>query len=187
MLSKVVKRGFGISNYYMDLEKQYGCRNYSPLPVVLERGEGVHVFDVEGKKYYDFLSAYSAVNQGHCHPKILKTFIEQASKVTLTSRAFYNSNLGECEKFLSETFGYHKVLLMNSGCEAGESAVKFARRWAYTVKGVPDNQAKVIFAKGNFWGRSIAACGSSDDPSRFYKFGPFGGLGFDLIDFNSVE
>ncbi|KAL4427354.1 hypothetical protein ABPG74_002325 [Tetrahymena malaccensis] len=187
MLSKVIKRGLGYSNYYMDLEKQYGCRNYSPLPVVLERGEGVHVYDVEGKKYFDFLSAYSAVNQGHCHPKILKTFIEQAQKVTLTSRAFYNSNLGECEKFLSDTFGYQKVLLMNSGCEAGESAIKFARRWAYTVKGVPDNQAKVIFAKGNFWGRSIAACGSSDDPSRFYKFGPFGGLGFDLIDFNSVE
>lgn len=112
--------------------------------MVLDRGQGVHVFDVEGKMYYDFLSAYSAVNQGHCHPKILKTFIEQASKVTLTSRAFYNSNLGECEKFLAETFNYEKVLLMNSGCEAGESAIKFARRWAYNVKRVPEDQAKVV-------------------------------------------
>ncbi|EGR30112.1 ornithine aminotransferase, putative [Ichthyophthirius multifiliis] len=187
MLTKIIKKQFSLSQHFIQLEKQYGCNNYSPIPVVIDRGQGIHVYDCEGKQYMDFLAAYSAVNQGHCHPKILKTFIEQAQKVTLTSRAYYNSNLGECQEFLSNTFGYEKVLLMNSGCEAGESAIKFARRWAYTIKGVPENKAKVIFANGNFWGRSIAACGSSDDPSRYRQFGPFGGLGFELIDFNNTE
>jgi ornithine--oxo-acid transaminase len=136
-----------------------------------------------GKTYIDFLSAYSAVNQGHLHPKILKTFLEQAQKLTLTSRAVHSNLLGQAEKKLATMFGYDKVLFMNSGVEAGESAIKFARRWGYDVKGVEPNQATVLFAKGNFWGRTIAACGSSDDPERYHNFGPFNGLNFSLINY----
>ena len=135
----------------------------------------------------DFLSAYSAVNQGHLHPKIMKTFLEQAQKLTLTSRAVHSNLLGQAEMKLAKTFGYDKVLFMNSGVEAGESAIKFARRWGYAVKKVEPNQATVLFAKGNFWGRTIAACASSDDPERYLNFGPFNGLNFSLVDYGSTS
>ena len=139
----------GNSQYYIDLEDNYGAHNYHPLPVVLEKGEGVFVWDVEGKKYFDFLSAYSAVNQGHCHPKIIDALTKQAQTLTLTSRAFYNNVLGEYEKFVTEFFGYDKVLPMNSGVEGGETAIKLCRRWGYDVKGIPNNQAKIIFVENN--------------------------------------
>ncbi|KRX10881.1 Pyridoxal phosphate-dependent transferase [Pseudocohnilembus persalinus] len=170
----------------MDLEQQYGCHNYAPIPVVLEKGQGLYVWDVDGKKYMDFLAAYSAVNQGHVHPKIKKVFEEEVNKVNLVSRAFYSKNLGITQQYLHDTFGYDKALLMNTGCEGVESAVKFARRWAYEVKKVPSNEARICFAKGNFWGRSIAACGSSEDPGRHHNFGPFG-LNFDLVEYNDIE
>ncbi|MBI3233761.1 MAG: ornithine--oxo-acid transaminase [Bacteroidetes bacterium] len=157
---------------YIDLENKYGAKNYKPLPVVIERGEGVFVWDVEGKKYYDFLSAYSAVNQGHCHPRIVNRMIEQSKKLTLTSRAFHNNILGEYEKYICEYFGYDRVLPMNSGVEAGETAIKLARKWAYLVKKIPNNQAKIVFADGNFWGRTIAAISSSNDPSSYEGYGP---------------
>jgi ornithine--oxo-acid transaminase len=161
------------SEKLIELEEQYGAHNYHPIPVVLERGEGIFVWDVEGKQYYDFLSAYSAVNQGHCHPRLIKVLHEQSSKLTLTSRAFYNSKLGEYEKFITDYFGYDKVLPMNTGVEGGETAIKLARRWAYDVKGVKENEAKVIFAEGNFWGRTLAAISSSSDPSSYKGFGPY--------------
>jgi ornithine--oxo-acid transaminase len=170
---------------YIDLESEFGAHNYHPLPVVLERGEGVHVYDVTGKKYLDFLSAYSAVNQGHCHPRLVKAISEQASKLTLSSRAFHTNLLGSTEKKLAEKFGYEKVLLMNTGVEAGESAIKLARKWAYEVKGVPANQAEIIFAEGNFWGRTIAAVSSSSDPSSYNNFGPFV-PGFSRIPYNDL-
>ena len=170
---------------YIDLESEFGAHNYHPLPVVLERGEGVHVYDVTGKKYLDFLSAYSAVNQGHCHPRLVKAISDQASKLTLSSRAFHTNLLGSTEKKLAEKFGYEKVLLMNTGVEAGESAIKLARKWAYEVKGVPTNQAKIIFAEGNFWGRTIAAVSSSSDPSSYNNFGPFV-PGFSRIPYNDL-
>ena len=169
----------------MELEDNYGAHNYHPIPVVLERGEGVYVWDVNGKKYFDFLAAYSAVNQGHCHPRIIKALIDQAQKLTLTSRAFYNSILGEYEKYITLYFGYDKVLPMNTGVEGGETALKLARRWAYDVKGVEKNKAKVVFAKGNFWGRTLAAISSSNDPSSFEGFGPFLS-GFELIEYNNL-
>lgn len=170
----------------MELEDQYGAHNYHPIPVVIEKGEGVFVWDVEGKKYYDFLAAYSAVNQGHCHPRLIKALTEQAHKLTLTSRAFYNSVLGEYEKYICSYFGYDKVLPMNTGVEAGETALKLARRWAYDVKGVPENKAKMVFAKGNFWGRTLAAISASNDPSSFKGFGPFL-PGYELIDYNDLS
>ena len=170
----------------MELEDNYGAHNYHPIPVVLERGEGVYVWDVNGKKYFDFLAAYSAVNQGHCHPRIIKALIDQAQKLTLTSRAFYNSILGEYEKYITSYFGYDKVLPMNTGVEGGETALKLARRWAYDVKGVEKNKAKVVFAKGNFWGRTLAAISSSNDPSSFDGFGPFL-PGFELIEYNNLN
>jgi ornithine--oxo-acid transaminase len=170
---------------YIDLESEFGAHNYHPLPVVLERGEGVHVYDVTGKKYLDFLSAYSAVNQGHCHPRLVKAISDQASKLTLSSRAFHTNLLGSTEKKLAEKFGYEKVLLMNTGVEAGESAIKLARKWAYEVKGVPTNQAEIIFAEGNFWGRTIAAVSSSSDPSSYNNFGPFV-PGFSRIPYNDL-
>ncbi len=167
------------------LEDKYGAHNYHPLPVVLERGEGVNVWDVDGKMYYDFLSAYSAVNQGHCHPKIINALTEQAQKLTLTSRAFHNDQLGIYEKYITEYFGYDKVLPMNTGVEGGETAIKLCRKWAYEVKGVPANQAKIIFAKGNFWGRTMAAISSSTDPSSYQNFGPYM-PGFELVDYNDL-
>jgi ornithine--oxo-acid transaminase len=171
---------------YIDLESEFGAHNYHPLPVVLERGEGVHVFDVTGKKYLDFLSAYSAVNQGHCHPRLVKAISDQASRLTLSSRAFHTNLLGSTEKKLAEKFGYQKVLLMNTGVEAGESAIKLARKWAYEMKGVPANQAEIIFAEGNFWGRTIAAVSSSNDPSSYNNFGPFV-PGFSRIPYNDLK
>lgn len=174
------------SNALMELEERFGAHNYHPLPVVLEKGKGVYVWDVEGKKYYDFLSAYSAVNQGHCHPKIVKALTSQAKTLTLTSRAFYNSVLGPYEKFITHLFGYDKVLPMNTGVEGGETANKLARKWGYLKKNIPDNQAKIIFATGNFWGRTLAAVSSSDDPVSYKGFGPFM-PGYELIAYNDLE
>lgn len=170
---------------FLQLEDQYGAHNYHPLPVVLSRGEGVHVWDVDGKQYFDFLSAYSAVNQGHCHPRLLKALTEQASRLTLTSRAFYNDRLGPYEKFITEFFGYERVLPMNTGVEGGETAIKLARRWGYQVKGIPDNQARIVFATGNFWGRTMAAISSSTDPSSYRNFGPYM-PGFQLVHYNDL-
>ena len=170
---------------YIDIEEKYGAHNYHPLPVVLDRGAGVFVWDVDGKRYYDFLSGYSAVNQGHCHPQIIKALIEQSSKLTLTSRAFHSNLLGEYEKYITNYFGYDKVLPMNTGVEGGETAIKLARRWGYTVKGIAENKAKIIFAEGNFWGRTMAAISSSTDPSSYHNFGPFM-PGFELIPYNDL-
>lgn len=169
----------------IDLEHQYGAHNYHPLPVVLTRGEGVYVWDVEGRRYHDFLSAYSAVNQGHCHPRIVEALIGQAQRLTLTSRAFHNDVLGRYEQFICQYFGYDKVLTMNTGVEGGETAVKLCRKWAYTAKGVPANQAKIIFVQGNFWGRTLAAISSSTDPSSTAGFGPFM-TGYEIIPYNDL-
>jgi ornithine--oxo-acid transaminase len=170
---------------YLELEDQFGAHNYHPLPVVLEKGEGVFLYDVDGKRYYDFLSGYSAVNQGHCHPGIIKTLQEQAAKLTLTSRAFHNNLLGEYEAYITKYFGYEKVLPMNTGVEGGETAIKLARRWGYNVKGIPENKARIIFAEGNFWGRTLAAISSSTDPSSFKGFGPYM-PGFGLVAYNDL-
>ena len=171
---------------YIELEYKYGAHNYHPLPVVLAKGEGVFVWDVEGKKYYDFLSSYSAVNQGHCHPKIVAALKLQADTLTLTSRAFHNDVLGQYEKFVTKLFGYDKVLPMNTGVEGGETANKLARKWGYMKKGIEKNKARIIFAKGNFWGRTLAAISSSDDPSSYEGFGPFM-PGYDLIPYNDLD
>ena len=168
------------------LEAQHGAHNYHPLPVVLAKGLGAKVWDVEGKEYFDFLSAYSAVNQGHCHPRILKALTDQASRLTLTSRAFHNDVLGEYEQFITTLFGYDKVLPMNTGVEGGETANKLARKWGYEHKGIPENQAKIIFAKGNFWGRTLAAISSSDDPVSYKGFGPYM-PGYELIPYNDLQ
>ena len=168
------------------LEDKYGAHNYHPLPVVLAKGEGVFLWDCEGKKYFDFLSAYSAVNQGHCHPKIIAALKNQADVLTLTSRAFHNNILGEYEKFITSLFGYDKVLPMNTGVEGGETANKLARKWGYMKKGIPENQARIIFAKGNFWGRTLAAISSSDDPVSYEGFGPYM-PGYDLIPYNDLS
>jgi ornithine--oxo-acid transaminase len=170
---------------YLALEEKYGAHNYHPLPVVLERGEGVYLYDVDGKQYFDFLSGYSAVNQGHCHPAIIEVLQKQASKLTLTSRAFHNNLLGAYEKYITEYFGYDKVLPMNTGVEGGETAIKLARRWGYNVKGIAENKAKIIFAEGNFWGRTLAAISSSTDPSSFKGFGPYM-PGFGLVPYNDL-
>ena len=170
---------------YLELEDQFGAHNYHPLPVVLEKGEGVFLYDVDGKRYYDFLSGYSAVNQGHCHPGIINTLQEQAAKLTLTSRAFHNNLLGEYEAYITKYFGYEKVLPMNTGVEGGETAIKLARRWGYNVKGIPENKARIIFAEGNFWGRTLAAISSSTDPSSFKGFGPYM-PGFGLVAYNDL-
>lgn len=161
------------TNYYIDLEENYGTHNYHPLPVVIAKGEGVYVWDVEGKKYLDFLSAYSAVNQGHCHPRIIKALHDQSRVLTLTSRAFYNNVLGEYEKYITQLFGFDRVLPMNTGVEGGETAIKLARKWGYEVKGIPHNQAHILFAEGNFWGRTLAAISTSDDEDSYGNFGPF--------------
>ncbi|MGV3766076.1 MAG: ornithine--oxo-acid transaminase [Chitinophagaceae bacterium] len=173
------------TSYYLELEEKYGAHNYHPLPVVLERGEGVFMWDIEGKRYYDFLSGYSAVNQGHCHPSIIRALTEQAGKLTLTSRAFHNNLLGEYANYITAYFGYDKVLPMNTGVEGGETAIKLARRWAYTKKGVAENQAKIIFAEDNFWGRTMAAISSSTDPSSYKGFGPYM-PGFELVPYNDL-
>ncbi|MDP8231080.1 MAG: ornithine--oxo-acid transaminase [Candidatus Zophobacter franzmannii] len=185
MAKKLVYGNIG-SQEAMELEENYGAHNYHPLPVVIAKGEGAFVWDPEGNKYYDFLSAYSAVNQGHCHPKIINALIEQAKVLTLTSRAFFNNRLGDFEKFITEYFGYEKVLAMNSGAEAVETAMKLARKWAYKVKGIPENEAILVFAHGNFHGRTIAIVSASDDPDAKGDYGPFL-PGIEVIDYNSPE
>jgi ornithine--oxo-acid transaminase len=175
-----------LSDKAIEIENEFGAHNYHPLPVVLNRGEGVHVWDVEGKKYYDFLSAYSAVNQGHCHPKIIKALVDQSSKLTLTSRAFHNDVLGQYEKFITSFFGYDKVLPMNTGVEGGETAVKLARKWGYEVKKIPKDAAKIVFVEGNFWGRTLGAISSSTDSSSTNGFGPFM-PGYEIIPYNDID
>jgi ornithine--oxo-acid transaminase len=174
------------SQNIIELEYKFGAHNYHPLPVVLKEGKGIFVWDIEGKKYYDFLSAYSAVNQGHCHPVIIKALVDQSKKLTLTSRAFHNNVLGNYEKYITSLFGYDKVLPMNTGVEGGETAVKLARKWAYEVKKVPANQAKIIFVEGNFWGRTLGAISSSTDPSSTTGFGPFM-PGYEIIPYNDIS
>lgn len=174
------------SQYYIDLENQYGAHNYHPLPVVLDKGEGVFVWDVEGKRYYDFLSAYSAVNQGHSHPKIVDALVEQAKKLALTSRAFYNSKLGEYEEKITKLFGFDKVLPMNSGAEAVETAVKLARKWSYEVKGISENAAKIIVCENNFHGRTTTIVSFSNDPDANQNYGPFT-PGFIKIPYNDIN
>lgn len=173
------------SKRYMDKEDAFGAHNYHPLPVVLSKGEGIFLFDVDGKKYFDFLSAYSAVNQGHCHPKIIAAMTEQAKTLTLTSRAFYNNLLGECEEYMAGIFGYDKVLLMNSGAEAVESAMKLARKWAYKVKGINKDEAVIVFARNNFHGRTISVISASNDPSSTEGFGPLM-RGIDWVEYNNT-
>ena len=182
---KTVNSIKSLSELFIELEDVHGAHNYHPLPVVLERGEGIYVWDVEGKKYFDFLSAYSALNQGHNHPKIVEALIEQVKKLSLTSRAFYNNCLGEYEKYITELFGYDKVLPMNTGAEGVETALKLARRWAYTKKGIPDGQAKIIVCEGNFHGRTIAIISASTDPDSYNKFGPYT-PGFVKIPYNNI-
>ena len=174
------------SKDFIEMEDKFGAHNYHPLPVVLSKGEGVYVWDVEGEKYFDFLSAYSAVNQGHCHPKIIDALVEQSKTLTLTSRAFYNDALGPYEKYIIEYFGYDKVLPMNSGAEADETALKICRRWGYDKKGIPENQAKIVVCEGNFHGRTITIISMSTDPDSFKGFGPYT-PGFEVIPYNDLD
>lgn len=173
------------TNYYLEKEAEYSAHNYHPLPVVLNRGEGVHVWDVEGKRYFDFLSGYSAINQGHCHPRIIQTFIEQAQKLTLTSRAFHSDALGEYAEYITKYFGYDKVLPMNTGVEAVETGIKLARRWGYEVKGVPQNEAVILVCNHNFHGRTTTVISFSTDDDSRRNFGPFT-TGFQVIEYNDV-
>lgn len=173
------------TQHFLALEEQYGAHNYHPLPVVLDRGEGVYLWDVDGKRYYDFLSGYSAVNQGHCHPKIISTLVAQAQKLTLTSRAFYNDLLGEYEQFITRFFGYDKVLPMNTGVEAVETALKLCRRWGYQVKGIPENKARIIICADNFHGRTLNVISFSTDPVARRDFGPYM-PGYDVIPYNDL-
>lgn len=168
------------------LEKAHNCQNYGPVPVVIARGQGSHVWDCEGNKFLDCIGAYGAVGHGHSHPKILAAMMEQLPILTLTGRCFYNNKLGPFTKYITELMGYDRCIMMNSGVEGGETAIKFARRWGYASKGIAPNQARVAFAKSNFWGRTIAACASSDDPGRYTDFGPYD-LNFDLVDYNDLE
>jgi len=174
------------SQYYIDLESVYGAHNYHPIPVVISKAAGVEMWDVEGKKYFDFLSGYSAVNQGHCHPRIIKALTDQASTLTLTSRAFYNDRLGEYERFITQLLGYDKLLPMNTGAEAVETGIKLARRWAYDVKGIEENKARIIVCSENFHGRTSTIISFSTDPSSHARFGPFM-PGFDVIPYNDIE
>ena len=173
------------SSHYFDLEEKYGAHNYHPIPVMLTRGKGVYVWDMDGKRYYDFLSAYSAVNQGHCHPKIIQTFVEQAQRLTLTSRAFHHDALGEFCEYITQLFGYDKVLPMNSGAEAVETALKLCRKWAYQVKGIAENKAKIIVCENNFHGRTISIVSFSTDPVSKNDYGPFT-PGFEVIPYNDL-
>ena len=174
------------SQYYIDLESVYGAHNYHPIPVVISKAAGVEMWDVEGRKYFDFLSGYSAVNQGHCHPRIIKALTDQASTLTLTSRAFYNDRLGEYERFITQLLGYDKLLPMNTGAEAVETGIKLARRWAYDVKGIEENKARIIVCSENFHGRTSTIISFSTDPSSHARFGPFM-PGFDVIPYNDIE
>lgn len=173
------------TQYYLDLEEKYGAHNYHPLPVVMKKALGVHFWDVDGKQYYDFLSGYSAVNQGHCHPAIIASLVEQAQTLTLTSRAFYNDQLGEYEKFITAYFGYDKVLPMNTGVEAVETALKLSRKWGYEIKGIAENQAKIIVCSNNFHGRTLGVISYSTDPAATKNYGPFLS-GFEVIPFNDL-
>jgi ornithine--oxo-acid transaminase len=168
------------------LEDKHGAHNYAPLPVVLSKGLGTKVWDIDGKEYFDFLSAYSAVNQGHCHPKITAALTEQAQKIALTSRAFHNDCLGEYSEFITRYFNYDRVLPMNTGVEGGETAIKLARKWGYEVKGIPKNKARILFASNNFWGRTLAAISSSNDPSAFKNYGPYM-PGFSHVPYGDVD
>jgi ornithine--oxo-acid transaminase len=181
MLSTIADK----SRHFIDLEEQYGAHNYHPLPVVLQKGEGVYVWDVDGKRYYDFLSGYSAVNQGHCHPRIIDTFIKQAQQLTLTSRAFYSDALGEYAEFITRYFGYNRVLPMNTGVEAVETAIKLCRRWGYAVKGIPENKATIIVCADNFHGRTSTVISFSTDQTSRKQFGPFT-PGFTVIPYNNL-
>ena len=172
--------------YFIDLESEYGAHNYHPLPVVISKAAGCEVWDVQGKKYFDFLSGYSAVNQGHCHPKIINALINQAQTLTLTSRAFYNDKLGEYEKYITTLLGYDKILPMNSGAEAVETGIKLARRWGYEVKGIPENKARIVVCEGNFHGRTSTVISFSTDPSSYTNFGPYM-PGFDIIPYNDLN
>ncbi|MDE3237186.1 MAG: ornithine--oxo-acid transaminase [Bacteroidota bacterium] len=172
--------------HFLALEENFGAHNYHPLPVVLEKGEGVFVYDIDGKRYYDFLSGYSAVNQGHCHPKIIKALVDQAQKLTLTSRAFYNNLLGSYEKMITQLFGYDKVLPMNTGVEAVETAIKLARRWGYSNKGIAENKARIVVCEDNFHGRTSTVISFSTDPSSYKNFGPFM-TGFDVVPYNNLQ
>ncbi len=174
------------SQDFIQKEDKYGAHNYHPLPVVLAKGEGIYVWDVEGKKYFDFLSAYSAVNQGHCHPKIVKAMTDQANTLALTSRAFYNDCLGEFEEYITKFFGYDKVLPMNTGAEGDETALKLCRKWAYDKKGIPENQAKIIVCEGNFHGRTITIISMSTDPDSYKGFGPYT-PGFVIVPYNDID
>jgi ornithine--oxo-acid transaminase len=174
------------TQYYLDLEEKYGAHNYHPLPVVLNKGEGVYLWDIEGKRYFDFLSGYSAVNQGHCHPKIVAALVEQAQKLTLTSRAFHSDVLGEYEKYITGYFGYDKVLPMNTGVEAVETALKLARRWGYKIKGIKENEAKIIVCENNFHGRTSTVISFSSDPGAYKQFGPYM-TGFIKIPYNDLD
>lgn len=174
------------SQDYIHKEEKYGAHNYHPLPVVLSKGEGVYVWDVEGKQYFDFLSAYSAVNQGHCHPKIVKALSDQAQKLALTSRAFFNDCLGEYEEYITKYFGYDKVLPMNTGAEGDETALKLCRKWAYEKKGIPENKAKIIVCEGNFHGRTITIISMSTDPDSYKGFGPYT-PGFVVVPYNDLD
>lgn len=174
------------SQYYIGLEAKHGAHNYHPLDVVLSKGKGVFVWDVAGKQYFDFLSGYSAVNQGHCHDRIVQAMCDQAQRFTLSSRAFYNDCLGEYAKFITHYFGYDKVLPMNTGVEAAETAVKLSRRWGYERKGIGENQAQIVFVEGNFWGRSLAAISASQDPSSYKGFGPYM-PGFLFVPYDDIE
>lgn len=171
---------------YIEREEKFGAHNYHPLPVVLERGEGIFVWDVEGKQYFDFLAAYSAVNQGHCHPRIVKALTDQATRLALTSRAFYNNILGEWEEYMTRLFGYDRMLPMNSGAEADETALKLCRKWAYKVKGIPRNEAKIVVCNGNFHGRTITIVSMSSDPDSYNDYGPYT-PGFINIPYNDIE
>ena len=174
-----------VAQQYLALEERYGAHNYHPLPVVLEKGAGVFLYDVDGKRYFDFLSGYSAVNQGHCHPRIIQALTQQAQQLTLTSRAFHSNLLGQYCQYITNYFGYDRVLPMNTGVEGGETAIKLARRWGYVNKGIAPNCAKVVFAKHNFWGRTLAAISSSTDPSSYTQFGPYM-PGFELVEYNNL-
>ncbi|KAE9320580.1 Ornithine aminotransferase [Phytophthora fragariae] len=185
-LRGLTTRSVWTSQQYIDREESCGAHNYHPLPVVLTKGRGCKVWDVEGKEYYDFLSAYSAVNQGHCHPKLVQALTEQAQTLTLTSRAFYNNVLGEYQEYMTKLLGYDRILPMNTGVEGGETAIKLARRWAYDIKGIPENQAKVIFAENNFWGRTLSAVSASNDPAAYGGYGPFM-PGFSSIPYNDAD
>ncbi len=185
-MSVLTNHSLSRSEELIEKEHRYGAHNYHPLPVVLERGEGVLVWDVEGNQYFDFLSAYSAVNQGHCHPRIINALKNQVEKLTLTSRAFHSNLLGEFEEYITKLFHYDKVLVMNSGVEAVETAMKLCRKWAYQVKGVPENEAKIVFASGNFHGRTLSVISASVDPSSRTGFGPFMG-GIEMVEYNNIN